>query len=94
MVAIRLVGLPDEFAEDQAHAMSNRIRDPLGTVLSEVTGELRIGVASARSDYLAGVTLPSAVRFKATEEGAYALEYEFGSAARAVPVHVVIGTPQ
>jgi hypothetical protein len=39
------------------------------------------------------VTIPAAVRFEVDQEGAYAVEYEFGGSAQTIPVHVVVGSP-
>lgn len=91
MVAIRLIGLAEEFTTDQTRPLANRIKDPSGNVLDEATGEFAIGAESARPDFLTGVIFPTGLRFEAPEEGTYAVEFEFGDAWTSFPVHVVHG---
>jgi hypothetical protein len=93
MVAIRLVGLPEEFTEDQTHATATRIKDPAGQTVSEAAGEFTVSAEGARPDFLTGVTIPAAVRFEVDQEGTYAVEYEFGGSAQTIPIHVVVGSP-
>ena len=93
MVAIRLVGLPEEFTPDQERPIANRIKDPHGNTLEEATGTFALDVDSARPDFLAGATLATGVRFTAPEEGTYALEFEFGEAWASLPIHVIQGPP-
>src|SRR6185437_6497287 len=50
MLAIRLVGLPDEFTPDQRRRTATRIKGPDGETLSESIGEFAIGAQSARPD--------------------------------------------
>jgi hypothetical protein len=90
-VAIRLVGLVEEFTPDRRHAMANRITDPDGSILSELSAEFAINVESSRPEFLTGVTLPAAARFDAADEGTYAVEYEFGDSVKTIPLHVVLG---
>jgi hypothetical protein len=93
MVAIRLVGLAEEFTPDQRHTTATRIKNPAGEILSEMKGEFAIGAESPRPDFLAGVTIPAVVRFDVSGEGSYAIEYEFGDAWTSLPIHVVHGLP-
>jgi len=89
MVAIRLVGLAEEFTADQERPMANRIRDPGGNTIAEAQGTFAIAAESARPDFLAGVTMPLGLAFNATEEGTYAVEFEFGDQTTMFPLHVV-----
>ena len=93
MLAIRLVGMVEEFTPDQLHRTTTRIKDPRGQTISEVGGDFSISAESARPEYLAGVTLPAAVGFQVAEEGTYTIECEFGDATEAIPIHVVLGQP-
>jgi hypothetical protein len=93
MVAIRLVGLPDEFTEERSHSTATRIKDPSGQTVSEAVGEFTVSAEGARPDFLTGVTIPAAVRFEVNQEGAYAVEYEFGGSEQTIPIHVVVGSP-
>ena len=93
MVAIRLVGLAEEFTAEQTHSTSTRIKDPAGKTISEVAGEFTVAAESARPDFLTGVTIPAAVRFEVDQEGAYAVEYEFGESGKTIPIHIVMGSP-
>ena len=51
MLAIRLVGLAEEFTPDQQHTTATRIKDPHGQTISEMTGQFAIGAESASPDY-------------------------------------------
>jgi hypothetical protein len=93
MLAIRLVGLAEEFTPDQQHPTATRIKDPRGETLSEMAGTFAIGAQSARPEFLAGITLPAALQFEVAEEGSYAIECEFGGASKSLPLHVVQGLP-
>ena len=93
MLAIRLVGLPEEFTSEQRHPMATRIKAPNGDTLSEAKGEFAVEAEGARPGYLAGVTIPTAVRFDVRDEGTYAIECEFGDAWKSLPIHVVHGLP-
>lgn len=93
MFAIRLLGMAEEFTEDQNHPTVTRIKDPNGNMLSEMKGEFAIGANVARPDYLAGVTVPIAMGFEVAEEGTYAVEFEFGDAWQSLPIHVSLGQP-
>jgi len=93
MLAIRLVGLPEEFTPEVEYRTATRIKDPSGEIMSEVSGGARIGADSARPDYLVGVTMPIAVGFEVAEEGTYAIEFEFGEAWSSIPIRVVQGVP-
>lgn len=93
MVAVRLVGMPDEFTPDQKRPTSTRIKSPSGATISEVQGSFALGIESARPEYLVGATLPVAIQFPVTEEGTYAVEFEFGDVWESLPIHVVLGQP-
>ena len=92
-LAIRLLGMPDELTEEVPHTTVSRIKNPAGDVLAEAQGEIRIGAAAARPDWLVGVTIPTMVVFEAAEEGTYTIELDFDDATAALPIHVVHGLP-
>jgi uncharacterized protein DUF6941 len=93
LLAIRLTGLAEEFTDDQMHTTATRIKDPDGNTISEVKGELVVGVEQRQAEYLATITIPAAVQLEVTEEGTYAVELEFDDAWKSLPIHVVHGTP-
>jgi hypothetical protein len=89
LLAVRLVGLNEEFTADQQHQATNRVRDPTDEVISEVRGEFVIGAESSRADWLAGVIVPVGVQFPAAEEGTYTIELTMDDASTSLPLHVV-----
>ncbi len=93
VLAIRLLGMAEELDHEIKHAFTNRIRDPQGKVIGEVSGEIAIGATPARPEWLAGITLPLAAGFEAAEEGTYTLEFAFDDAEKSLPIHVVVGQP-
>jgi uncharacterized protein DUF6941 len=93
VMAVRLAGTADEVTPDHAHEAANIVRDPNGDVVSEVSGELRVGVEDAREDWLTGLVLPTVVRFEATGEGTYTIEHKVDDATSSVPLHIVHGAP-
>lgn len=93
MLAIRLVGPPDELTADQEHTASSRVKNPDGEVISEVTGSFQIELHSAKPGWLAGMIVPAVVQFEAAEEGTYTVEQTVDSASYSVPLHIVHGAP-
>jgi len=92
ILAIRLLAMTDELGVDQQHTAMNRVKDPSGETLSEVTGEFTIGGAEAvRPDWLTGIILPTAVQFEAKAEGAYMIEHDVDGVSESLPIHVVHG---
>jgi hypothetical protein len=85
--------MADEFTLDQEYATANRIKDPNGGTVHEATGTFALQADSAKPEFLAGVTLPVALQFEVSEEGTYAIEFEFGDAWASLPMHVVVGNP-
>jgi hypothetical protein len=92
-LAIRVVGLQEEFDESITHTTAARIRNPGGDTINEISGSFQIGATSARPEFLVGVTLPAVLTFDVDTEGTYTIEFEVDDATRAIPVHVVRGTP-
>jgi hypothetical protein len=93
VLCVRLTGTPEELTEDQQHKAVNRVRDPQGNVVSEISGEFAIGVESARPDWLVGISLPTAIQFEATEEGTYTIDHLVDDAEYSIPMHVAVGQP-
>jgi hypothetical protein len=91
VMALRLTGTADELTPDHAHEARNLVRGPDGEVVSEVAGELRVGLQGARQDWLNGVVLPAVVQFEATEEGTYTVEHHVDDATSSIPIHIVHG---
>jgi hypothetical protein len=85
--------LPSTVGLDQEYATANRIKDPNGGTVHEATGTFALQADSAKPEFLAGVTLPVALQFEVSEEGTYAIEFEFGDAWASLPMHVVVGNP-
>lgn len=92
MFALRLLATTEELSEGE-HIVRNRIRDPRGEQLAEMTLTLAIEAQSARPEWLAGMSLPIAIKFAVQEEGTYTVEFEVDNAEKALPLHVVHGTP-
>jgi hypothetical protein len=90
---VRLLATPEELESQEEHVAVNRIIDPSGGTLAEARGGIVIGGEAARPDWLVGITIPVAVQFEATEEGAYTIELGVDDASESLPIHVVIGTP-
>ena len=90
-LAVRLVGLPDEFTLDQQHTARNVVRDPSGEVVTEVGGEFTMEAESARADWLASVIAHVVVQFEVSEEGTYTIELNVDDASSSLPIHVVHG---
>jgi Family of unknown function (DUF6941) len=92
VLAIRLLAMPDELGE-AGHTAVNRVRDPRGEILGEVSGEVVIGGEAARPDWLVGTMVPMVVGFEAAEEGTYTIDVAVDDAEKSLPIHVVIGAP-
>lgn len=93
VMAVKLLGMADELDESIKHAVTNRVRDPAGNVLTEAKGELAVGVEAAREDWLTGITLPAVATFEVAAEGTYMIEVEVDDASHSIPIHVVHGLP-
>ena len=93
MLAVRLLGMVDEFDPEVKHTLKSQIRDPLGNVLTETSGGMAIGGQSARPEWLAGITLPLLVVFDVADEGTYTIEFSVDDASKSLPIHVVEGLP-
>lgn len=94
-VAIRLSGLPEELQPDVRHAVRNIIRGPDGSTVSEIGGEMGLGVAQSveRPDWLQGVMMHTIIGFEATVEGTYTFEHVVDQSSQSVPLHLVHGAP-
>lgn len=95
MVALRLLAVVDEIGPDQQHTIVNLVRSPGGEVIGEGKAEFSAEGQTARPDFLMGIILPLGVRFEATEEGSYAVEFNVdeGALSTTLPIHVVHGAP-
>jgi hypothetical protein len=93
VLAVRLLATADELEQDESHRATNRIRDPRGDGVSEVSGDLTVEGASARPEWLAGIMLGTVVQFEATEEGTYTLEQAVDESSEQLPIHIVLGEP-
>jgi hypothetical protein len=93
LLAIRLLAMADELDPDQRHTATNRVRDPGGTVVSEMSGEFSVSAESARADWLAGLIVGTAVQLEVAEEGTYTIEHEVDGTTASLPIHIVQGTP-
>ncbi len=94
LVAIPLAGIVEEFEERQQHTLVNYVKDPRGEVIGEGRGGFAAEVQLARPDFLAGILLPLGVRFPATEEGSYSIEFvvDDSGPTTTLPIHIVHGT--
>lgn len=93
MLAVRLLAMDEELGSDQQHVLVNRVRDPRGDTIGEARMEFAVEAQSARPEWLAGMLLTHVVRFEATEEGTYTVEYAVDAAEKSLPIHVVHGLP-
>lgn len=59
VMAVRLLGLPEELATDVQHRGRNVVRGPDGETVSDISGEFTIaGGEQARPDWLQGIIFP------------------------------------
>jgi hypothetical protein len=93
MFALRLLAMHDELDRGSKHVVTNRIRNPKGTEIGTGTMELAVDGRSARPEWLIGIPLTFGVQFEVTEEGSYTVEFAVDDAERALPIHVVHGSP-
>lgn len=94
LLAIRLTAMAEELGPDVEHTSTNRVRDPHGEVVSEVTAEFAMGGGeAARPDWLTGIMVATAVVLEATEEGTYTVEHEVDGSSIPLPIHIVHGLP-
>lgn len=93
VLAIRVLGMADELTEEVAHSSANRVRDPSGEIVSEISGDFRIGAEVVREDWLTGFIVSSVVQFEVTQEGTYTIDTDVDGSSQSLPIHVVHGTP-
>ena len=93
LLAVRLMGLPEELTIDQKHSVVSRVRDPQDQIVGEVGGDLSVEARSARPDWLAGIIVPAVIRFEVAKEGTHTVEQSVDAASYAVPIHIVRGLP-
>ena len=94
VLAVRLLAMADELAEDVQHTAVNRVRDPQGEVASEVVGEFAMGGSEgANADWLSGIMVNTLVQVQVTEEGTYTIEHEVDGSSKSLPIHVVHAPP-
>lgn len=90
VLAVRLTAMAEEFGEK--HTATNRVRDPHGEELSEVSGDIELS-GEGNPDWLTGIILPTVVELEAAEEGTYTIEHEIDGSSRALPIHIIHGPP-
>ena len=93
LLAVRLLAMAEEVEQGKKHAMTNRVRDPRGEVLSEVGGEFSVSAEAANPDWLSGIMAATAVQFEAAEAGTYTIDHLVDNASASLPIHVVEGLP-
>ncbi len=93
VVAIRLLAMAEELDGGDEHTATNRVRDPHGDVISELSFPFGFSGESAKPEWLTGIMVSSVVQFEATEEGTYTIEHEVDASAKEFPMHVVLGQP-
>lgn len=93
LLAVRLLAMAEELDPEVKHSGINRVRDPRGAVMSEVSGEFVVGGESARPEWLTGIMLATAVMFEAPEEGTYTIEHVVDGTEASLPLHVIHGAP-
>ena|ERR1035437_725493 len=92
VIAIRLLAMAEELDGSDEHITANRVRDPNGDVISELSFPFGFGGGeSAKPEWLTGIMVSSLVQFEATEEGTYTIEHEVDGSTKAFPMHVVLG---
>jgi hypothetical protein len=92
-LAVRLLAMAEELSPDEQHTAANRIFDPRGERMSEVSGEFSVGGESARPEWLTGIMVATVVQFEVTEEGTYTVEHVVDEASTSLPIHIVHGPP-
>ncbi len=93
LLAIRLLAMAEELAEDVEHTATTRVRDPGGELLSEVGGPFTITAERPRPEWLTGIIVNTVVQFEAAEEGTYTIEFSVDEASAPLPIHIVRGPP-
>lgn len=95
LLAVRLLAMAEEIeqGEKQKHAMTNRVRDPRGDVLSEMGGKFSVSAVATNPDWLTGIMAATAIQFEAAEEGTYTIDHLVDNASASLPIHVVEGLP-
>jgi hypothetical protein len=93
LLALRLLATEEELTADQKHPVTNRVRDPHGEIVSDVSGELSIAGESTRPEWVVGIIVPALVQFEATDEGTYTIEQTVDEASVSLPIHIVHGLP-
>ena len=87
-LAVRLVGLQEEFDPDVDHTMSNIVRAPDQSIIGQMQGTFQIGADSKQPSWLTAVIIPMVVAFVAQTEGTYMIEQDVDGITKAVPIHV------
>lgn len=92
-LAVRLLAMHEELGEDEKHAMSTRVRNPSGDLISEASGEVGVVSDTAQEEWLTGIILPALVQFQAEEEGVHMIEFTVDDASAHLAIRVVHGLP-
>lgn len=92
VLAVRVLAMAEELTGEE-HPVTNRVRDPEGNVISEVSGGFGATAESARPEWLSGMILPVVVQFEAAVGGTYTMEFTIDASSASVPIHVVEGPP-
>ena len=92
-MAIKLTATVDELGPDMPHTARSILRDPVGEVLSDTSGEFRTGSSVMRPDFLASLILQTVLAITVGPEGTYTFEHIVDGSSAAVPLHVVHGSP-
>jgi hypothetical protein len=91
VLAVRVLAMSEEL-NNEKHTATNRVRDPNGNIISEVTGEFGVS-GEGNPDWLTGILLPSVLQFEASDEGTYTIEHVIDQSDAQVPIHIVHGLP-
>lgn len=93
--AIRVTALADELTSGESHKLVERVRDPSGTVVHELEGDLNWTAEGGvpHPDWLQGISLPIGAQFPADAEGTYSVTHQFDASEHSLPLHVVHGFP-
>jgi hypothetical protein len=92
-LAVRLTGTADELRQEVDHDTRNILTGPDGQVVSDVRGTFQIDQPAARTEWLNGFVLPTAVQFVAETEGTYQFEHIVDGNGKSVAIHVIVGPP-
>lgn len=89
LLAVRLLAMEEELDPDVQHRSVNRVRDPAGTVLSEVAGDFTVEGSHGQPEWLAGLMVATVVVFEAAAAGTYTLEHGVDDSTASLPIHIV-----